>query len=79
MLQTKELRFACSPVVSFNFPDIHCAAGETLLITSASGKGRQRSCICWPAFLHHRMIMKSAIRNVIKPLFLLQFLLCNRN
>lgn len=40
MLQTRRLRFAYSPAMSFHFPDIYCSAGEVLLITGASGKGK---------------------------------------
>ena len=40
MLQTRELHFAYSPAVSFDFPDIYCNTGEVLLITGASGKGK---------------------------------------
>ncbi|MFT4095099.1 MAG: ATP-binding cassette domain-containing protein [Niabella sp.] len=39
MLQTKNLQFHY-PGVGFTFPDVSCSAGEALLITGASGKGK---------------------------------------
>ncbi|HEX7754219.1 MAG TPA: ATP-binding cassette domain-containing protein [Niabella sp.] len=39
MLYTKNLQFRY-PGVEFTFPDISCSAGEVLLITGASGKGK---------------------------------------
>lgn len=40
MLNTKDLRFAYNAVTGFQFPDLYCPAGDTLLITGASGKGK---------------------------------------
>jgi ABC-type lipoprotein export system ATPase subunit len=40
MLQTKDVYFSYTSGVSFHFPDIDCAAGETVLITGSSGKGK---------------------------------------
>lgn len=40
MIQTRQLCFAYNAQTSFDFPDISCAAGETLLITGASGTGK---------------------------------------
>lgn len=40
MLKTKSVQFAYSPSATFQFPDIECPAGDTLLITGASGKGK---------------------------------------
>lgn len=40
MIQTKNLTFSYSEVQKFNFPDISCPDGETLLITGNSGVGK---------------------------------------
>lgn len=40
MIQTRNLTFSYTPELFFNFPDIGCRAGETLLITGNSGKGK---------------------------------------
>lgn len=40
MLTTKNIHFSYPSGVSFHFPDIYCPAGNTLLITGASGKGK---------------------------------------
>lgn len=40
MLITKEVHFSYTSTVSFHFPDIYCPAGDSLLITGASGKGK---------------------------------------
>lgn len=40
MLNTKKLQFAYSAQRKFVFPDLHCAAGDALLITGASGCGK---------------------------------------
>lgn len=40
MLKTKGVYFSYSSTVSFHFPDINCPAGDTLLITGSSGKGK---------------------------------------
>ena len=39
MLTANKIEFSY-PAVQFKFPDIHCNAGETLLITGNSGKGK---------------------------------------
>lgn len=40
MMTTTNLRFSYNAATTFNFPDLHCAAGETLLITGESGTGK---------------------------------------
>ena len=40
MLKSTDLGFAYSPEVGFDFPDIHCESGETLLILGESGTGK---------------------------------------
>jgi putative ABC transport system ATP-binding protein len=40
MLRTHHLRFAYNTDVSFHFPDLTCEAGQGLLITGQSGKGK---------------------------------------
>lgn len=40
MLKTKSVHFSYTSTVSFQFPDMYCNAGETLLITGASGTGK---------------------------------------
>jgi putative ABC transport system ATP-binding protein len=40
MLTTRSLQFSYGNGQTFQFPDIHCTAGETLLITGSSGKGK---------------------------------------
>jgi putative ABC transport system ATP-binding protein len=40
MLHTQQLQFAYNPKTAFAFPDLHCAAGEALLVTGESGKGK---------------------------------------
>lgn len=40
MIQTRNLTFSYTPDLLFHFPDIECRAGETLLITGNSGKGK---------------------------------------
>lgn len=40
MLTSKELVFSYNTATSFSFPNVYCNAGETLLITGASGKGK---------------------------------------
>lgn len=40
MIQTRQLRFSYNAQTQFAFPDLACAAGETLLITGASGTGK---------------------------------------
>lgn len=40
MLRSRNLRFSYTPKVSFNFPDITCEAGESLLVLGESGKGK---------------------------------------
>ncbi|HMR81858.1 MAG TPA: ATP-binding cassette domain-containing protein [Niabella sp.] len=39
MLQTNNIQFSY-PAVQFRFPDIQCKAGDILLITGSSGKGK---------------------------------------
>lgn len=39
MLQTNNIQFSY-PALHFQFPDIHCKAGDTLLVTGSSGKGK---------------------------------------
>jgi len=39
MIQTRQLRFSY-PSLHFQFPDLVCEAGEALLITGGSGKGK---------------------------------------
>jgi ABC-type lipoprotein export system ATPase subunit len=40
MLQTTQLRFRYNASTAFQFPDLRCAAGETLLVTGKSGRGK---------------------------------------
>lgn len=40
MLRTHHLRFAYNVHTSFRFPDLTCEAGQSLLITGQSGKGK---------------------------------------
>jgi lipoprotein-releasing system ATP-binding protein len=40
MLRTHSLTFAYHQGAAFQFPDLQCDAGETLLITGASGRGK---------------------------------------
>ena len=40
MILTKEVVFQYNSETQFRFPDLQCKAGETLLITGASGKGK---------------------------------------
>lgn len=40
MIQTHQLTFSYDSRNTFSFPDIHCQAGESLLITGTSGKGK---------------------------------------
>lgn len=40
MLSTKDLKFEYTPQVKFSFPDIECAAGDSLVITGESGSGK---------------------------------------
>jgi ABC-type lipoprotein export system ATPase subunit len=40
MVQTQELSFSYSNNVAFQFPNLHCEAGGTLLITGPSGRGK---------------------------------------
>ena len=40
MVHSEKLAFSYNKTVGFNFPDIKCAAGETLLIAGGSGKGK---------------------------------------
>ncbi len=40
MIQSRQLRFAHNAQTQFDFPDLRCEAGETLLITGASGTGK---------------------------------------
>jgi len=40
MLQTSDLSFAYSAQTAFRFPNLFCAAGDALLITGGSGKGK---------------------------------------
>lgn len=40
MISTKNLRFSYAKGTDFNFPDITAAAGQSLLITGGSGKGK---------------------------------------
>jgi ABC-type lipoprotein export system ATPase subunit len=40
MIQTRQLRFSYNAKTQFAFPDLACAAGDTLLITGASGMGK---------------------------------------
>jgi ABC-type lipoprotein export system ATPase subunit len=40
MLITKDLKFEYTPQVKFSFPDIECAAGDSLVITGESGSGK---------------------------------------
>ena len=40
MLITKDLKFEYTPQVQFSFPDIQCAAGDSLVITGESGSGK---------------------------------------
>lgn len=39
MLQTKNIHFSY-PGIQFQFPDINCVAGEVILVTGSSGKGK---------------------------------------
>jgi putative ABC transport system ATP-binding protein len=40
MLLTKDLKFEYTPQVKFDFPDIACALGDSLVITGESGSGK---------------------------------------
>ena len=40
MISTKNIRFSYSKEQEFIFPDLYCEAGNTLLITGDSGKGK---------------------------------------
>lgn len=40
MISTHSIQFAYSAAAKFRFPDLVCAAGETLLVTGASGTGK---------------------------------------
>jgi len=40
MLKTEQLYFEYSPQAKFNFPDIICAEGDTLIISGESGSGK---------------------------------------
>ena len=40
MISTKNITFSYSKEQSFIFPDLHCDAGNTILITGDSGKGK---------------------------------------
>ncbi|MCC6459435.1 MAG: ATP-binding cassette domain-containing protein [Saprospiraceae bacterium] len=40
MIETRQLYFEYSAQTAFNFPDLRCGAGETLLITGPSGTGK---------------------------------------
>lgn len=40
MIRTNEVVFQYNSETQFRFPDLQCKAGETLLITGASGKGK---------------------------------------
>lgn len=40
MIQTKNITFSYAQGETFHFPDLNCEAGETLLITGNSGKGK---------------------------------------
>jgi len=40
MISTKSLHFSYGKGIDFNFPDISASAGESLLITGGSGKGK---------------------------------------
>jgi len=40
MIATRNIQFAYNPATTFRFPDLNCAAGETLLMTGASGTGK---------------------------------------
>jgi ABC-type lipoprotein export system ATPase subunit len=40
MFLTKDLKFEYTPQVKFNFPNIECAQGDSLVITGESGSGK---------------------------------------
>ncbi len=40
MIQTQKLQFQYNTETQFQFPDLQCNSGETILITGASGKGK---------------------------------------
>ncbi len=40
MLSTKDLKFEYTPQVKFDFPDIACVLGDSLVITGESGSGK---------------------------------------
>ncbi|MEM7368285.1 MAG: ATP-binding cassette domain-containing protein [Bacteroidota bacterium] len=40
MLVSRNLTFSYTPSVAFQFPDIHCEAGQSLLVLGNSGKGK---------------------------------------
>jgi len=40
MISTQNIRFEYNPATVFEFPDLHCADGETLLVTGLSGTGK---------------------------------------
>jgi len=40
MISTQNIQFAYHAAAAFRFPDLACAAGETLLVTGASGTGK---------------------------------------
>jgi len=54
MLKTEQLYFEYSPQAKFNFPDIICAEGDTLIISGESGSGKTTllslfGCVIYPS------------------------------